>query len=126
MVAITTIEVRPCAHSFFASRAQLTQSPLQIFRVPPRWLFVRVETEDGFVGWGEATLEGHTEAVEGAFDDLRERFAGWDADAIEDIWQHAYRARFYRGGPVLMVRSPCLKSAFTYCPFAFLSLLCPV
>ncbi|TFY74466.1 hypothetical protein EWM64_g9547 [Hericium alpestre] len=77
-------------------------SLIEIFRLPPRWLFVRVETNDGIVGWGEATLEGHTEAVEGAFDDLRERFVGWDADGIEDIWQHAYRARFYRGGPVLM------------------------
>ncbi|TFY69569.1 hypothetical protein EVG20_g3109 [Dentipellis fragilis] len=77
-------------------------SQIEIFRLPPRWLFVRVETTDGIVGWGEATLEGHTEAVEGAFDDLRERFVGWDADGIEDIWQHAYRARFYRGGPVLM------------------------
>jgi galactonate dehydratase len=71
--------------------------------VPPRWLFVRVETADGFVGWGESTLEGHTEAIEGAFTDLAQRFLGWDADGIEDIWQTAYRARFYRGGPVLMV-----------------------
>ncbi|KAJ8516759.1 hypothetical protein ONZ45_g5975 [Pleurotus djamor] len=75
---------------------------LEIFRLPPRWLFVRVETEDGYVGWGEGTLEGHTEAVEGAFNDLRSRFVGQDADNIQDIWQAAYRARFYRGGPVLM------------------------
>lgn len=74
-----------------------------MFRVPPRWLFVRVETVDGLIGWGEATLEGHTEAVEGAFIDLRERFVGRNADDIQDIWQTAYRARFYRGGPVLMV-----------------------
>ncbi|KAH7886892.1 enolase C-terminal domain-like protein [Phlebopus sp. FC_14] len=77
-------------------------SKIEIFRLPPRWLFVRVETSDGFVGWGESTLEGHTEAIEGAFNDLASRFLGWDADGIEDIWQSAYRARFYRGGPVLM------------------------
>lgn len=71
--------------------------------MPPRWLFVRIETADGFIGWGESTLEGHTEAIEGAFADLAQRFLGWDADGIEDIWQTAYRARFYRGGPVLMV-----------------------
>ena len=71
--------------------------------MPPRWLFVRVETEEGIVGWGEGTLEGHTEAIEGAFKDLAERFIGWDADQIQNIWQHAYRSRFYRGGPVLMV-----------------------
>ncbi|KAI0628549.1 enolase C-terminal domain-like protein [Trametes polyzona] len=75
---------------------------LEVFRVPPRWLFVRVETELGIVGWGEGTLEGHTEAIEGAYQDLAERFVGWDAEQIQDIWQHAYRSRFYRGGPVLM------------------------
>ncbi|KAJ7690232.1 enolase C-terminal domain-like protein [Mycena rosella] len=75
---------------------------IETFYVRPRWLFVRVATEKGIVGWGEATLEGHTEAVEGAFVDLRERFVGWDSANIEDIWQTAYRHRFYRGGPVLM------------------------
>lgn len=64
-----------------------------------------METADGFVGWGEGTLEGHTEAVEGAFQDLRERFVGCDADNIQDIWQTSYMARFYRGGPVLMVNA---------------------
>jgi galactonate dehydratase len=75
---------------------------IETFRVRPRWLFVRVETEKGVVGWGEATLEGHSEAVEGAFVDFRERFVGWDAANIEDIYQSAYRHRFYRGGEVLM------------------------
>ncbi|KAK9357627.1 enolase C-terminal domain-like protein [Lipomyces starkeyi] len=54
---------------------------IETFRVPPRWLFVKVETEKGIIGWGEATLEGHSEAVED---------------------QSAYRHRFYRGGEVLM------------------------
>ncbi|GHJ84789.1 hypothetical protein NliqN6_1191 [Naganishia liquefaciens] len=75
---------------------------IETFRVRPRWLFVRVETSKGIVGWGEATLEGHSEAVEGAFADFRERFIGWDAANIEDIYQSAYRHRFYRGGEVLM------------------------
>jgi len=75
---------------------------IETFPVPPRWLFVRVETEDGRVGWGEASLEGHTEAVEGAFASLRDRFIGADPERIEDVWQTAYRLGFYRGGPVLM------------------------
>ena len=75
---------------------------IETFRVPPRWLFVRVETADGAVGWGEASLEGHAEAVEGAFAALRDRFVGSDGERIEDIWQTAYRLGFYRGGPVLM------------------------
>ncbi|MGZ8358972.1 MAG: galactonate dehydratase [Allosphingosinicella sp.] len=75
---------------------------IETFQVPPRWLFVRVEAADGSVGWGEASLEGHAEAVEGAFEAFRDRFIGADPRRIEDVWQVAYRGGFYRGGPVLM------------------------
>jgi galactonate dehydratase len=80
----------------------MTISRIETFHVPPRWLFVRVETDNGHAGWGEASLEGHAEAVDGVFEVLRDRFLGHDEDAIEDIWQIAYRGGFYRGGPVLM------------------------
>ncbi|MFD1612195.1 galactonate dehydratase [Sphingomonas tabacisoli] len=75
---------------------------IETFVVPPRWLFVRVEADDGHFGWGEGSLEGHAEAVEGAFENLRDRFVGHDPFRIEDIWQIGYRSGFYRGGPVLM------------------------
>src|SRR6185503_9192773 len=75
---------------------------IETFLVPPRWLFVRVEADEGAVGWGEASLEGHAEAVDGAFAALRDRFVGHDPFRIEDMWQVAYRGGFYRGGPVLM------------------------
>ena len=77
-------------------------SRIETFLVPPRWLFVRVEAEDGHFGWGEASLEGHAEAVEGAFEAMRDRFIGHDPRRIEDIWQVGYRGGFYRGGAVLM------------------------
>lgn len=75
---------------------------IETFLVPPRWLFVRLEADDGSAGWGEASLEGHGEAVVGAFEALRDRVIGADPRAIEDIWQVGYRGGFYRGGPVLM------------------------
>ncbi|MBV8687652.1 MAG: galactonate dehydratase [Alphaproteobacteria bacterium] len=75
---------------------------IETFLVAPRWLFVRVESDDGAVGWGEASLEGWAEAVDGAMEALKDRFLGHDPFAIEDIWQIAYRGGFYRGGPVLM------------------------
>lgn len=84
---------------------------IETFYVPPRWLFVRVETEDGAVGWGEASLEGYAEAVDGTFEALRDRFIGHDARRIEDIWQVAYRGGFYRGGPVLMSALAGLEQA---------------
>ncbi|KAL4781786.1 enolase C-terminal domain-like protein [Aspergillus varians] len=75
---------------------------IEYFRVPPRWLFVKITDTDGNYGWGEASLEGHTEAVEGSLAAFAERFAGLEADDIEHIWQLGYRMGFYRGGPILM------------------------
>ncbi|WP_308462266.1 galactonate dehydratase [Sphingomonas citri] len=75
---------------------------IEWFPVRPRWLFVRVETVQGAVGWGEATLEGHAEAVAGALDAARDRLIGHDPARIEDAWQLLHRLGFYRGGPVLL------------------------
>jgi galactonate dehydratase len=75
---------------------------IDCFAVAPRWLFIRVSTDDGAEGWGEASLEGHAEAVEGAFEALKDRFLGADPFRIEDAWQIGYRGGFYRGGPVQM------------------------
>lgn len=75
---------------------------IECFHVRPRWLFVRIETAQGAVGWGEATLEGHAEAVAGAFEAVRDRLTGQDPERIEDAWQMLHRLGFYRGGPVLL------------------------
>lgn len=75
---------------------------VESFAVRPRWLFIRIETAQGAVGWGEATLEGHGEAVEGAIEGARDKLIGLEPSRIEDIWQALYRSGFYRGGPVLM------------------------
>ena len=53
---------------------------IEYFRVPPRWLFVKVLDAQGNSGWGEASLEGHSEAVEGCLDAFAERFVGMDAE----------------------------------------------
>ena len=84
---------------------------IETFYAAPRWLFVRVEADEGAVGWGEASLEGHAEAVDGAFEALRDRFLGHDPFRIEDIWQVGYRGGFYRGGPVLMSALAGLEQA---------------
>ncbi|PCH07112.1 Mandelate racemase/muconate lactonizing enzyme [Penicillium occitanis (nom. inval.)] len=75
---------------------------IEYFRVPPRWLFVKITDANGNYGWGEASLEGHTEAVEGCLEAFAARFGGMEANDIEHIWQNGYRMGFYRGGPVLM------------------------
>lgn len=75
---------------------------LELFLVAPRWLFLKISTDEGIVGWGEPIVEGHTRSVEAAVREMSEFLIGRDPEAIEDIWQTLYRARFYRGGPVSM------------------------
>jgi galactonate dehydratase len=75
---------------------------LELFMVPPRWLFLKLSTDSGISGWGEPVVEGHAEAVASAVREAGEQLIGLDPLRIEDLWQLLYRARFYRGGPVLM------------------------
>jgi galactonate dehydratase len=75
---------------------------IELFQVPPRWLFLKITTDDGLSGWGEPIVEGHATTVAEAVRDVEERIVGRDARQIEDIWQTLYRSSFYRGGPVMM------------------------
>lgn len=74
---------------------------LELFKVPPRWLFLKIETDDGLVGWGEPVVEGKADTVKAAVEEMSEYIIGKDPMRIEDIWQTLYRAAFYRGGPIL-------------------------
>ncbi len=75
----------------------------ELFEVPPRWLFLRVEAADGTVGWGEPVVEGRAKTVRAAVEELMDNYLlGEDPTDIEDHWQTMYRGGFYRGGPVLM------------------------
>lgn len=70
--------------------------------VPPRWVFLKVETDEGIVGWGEPVIEGRARSVEAAVHELSEYLIGKDPFLIEDHWNVMYRGGFYRGGPILM------------------------
>ncbi len=75
---------------------------IELFTVPPRWLFLKLSTDAGISGWGEPIVEGHAATVAEAVREIGPYLLGADPDRIEDIWQMLYRGRFYRGGPVLM------------------------
>jgi galactonate dehydratase len=75
---------------------------IELFKVAPRWLFLKITTESGLVGWGEPVVEGKADTVKAAVEEMSEYIIGKDARHIEDIWQVLYRGGFYRGGPVLM------------------------
>jgi galactonate dehydratase len=74
----------------------------ETFVVPPRWLFLKITTDEGLVGWGEPVVEGKAETVKTAVEELMDFLIQKDPLRIEDHWQVMFRGGFYRGGPILM------------------------
>jgi galactonate dehydratase len=72
------------------------------FAVPPRWLFLKIETDEGVVGWGEPVLEGRAASVAAAVEELSDYLIGQDPRRIEEHWTVLYRSGFYRGGGIHM------------------------
>lgn len=75
---------------------------LTTYHAAPRWLFLKVETDEGISGWGEPVIEGRAHAVEAAVHELGDYLVGQDPARINDLWQVLYRGGFYRGGAILM------------------------
>jgi galactonate dehydratase len=72
------------------------------FIVPPRWCFLKIETDEGIVGWGEPVVEGRAHSVAAAVEELADYLIGRDPRNIEDHWTVLYRGGFYRGGAIHM------------------------
>ena len=75
---------------------------LATFIVPPRWCFLKIETDEGVSGWGEPVVEGRAHTVAAAVEELADYLVGKDPRLIEDHWTVMYRGGFYRGGAVHM------------------------
>ena len=75
---------------------------LKLYTVVPRWQFLKIESDEGYWGWGEPVVEGRAGVVRAAVKELERYLIGKDPMDIEDIWQVLYRGAFYRGGPEVM------------------------
>ena len=82
----------------------LIESMETILTCPGRnYLIVKITTEDGIVGYGDATLNGRELSVKAVLDHhLSKYLTGMDAERITDIWELVYRGTYWRGGPVFM------------------------
>jgi galactonate dehydratase len=74
---------------------------LTTYLVAPRWCFLRVDTDEGIIGWGEPVIEGRAYTVAAAVDELADYLVGKDPMSIEAHWQVLTKGGFYRGGPIL-------------------------
>lgn len=68
--------------------------------VPPGWLFVRIRTDDGITGWGEAGASAHHLTVAAAVRELSEFLVGTSPRQIEHHWQTLRKVGFFRGGAI--------------------------
>jgi galactonate dehydratase len=75
---------------------------LTTYRIPPRWMLLKIETDEGVHGWGEPVIEGKARSVETAVEEFGHYLIGQDPRRINDLWQVMYRGGFYRGGAILM------------------------
>jgi galactonate dehydratase len=82
-------------------RDKMRVTKLETMLIKPRWLFLKIHTDAGIVGWGEPIVEGRAKTVATAIEELGEYLIGKDPRDITHHWQAMYRHAFYRGGPVL-------------------------
>ncbi len=83
----------------FAGTLRITR--LETFLVKPRWLFLKVHTDDGVIGLGEPVTEGRALTVATAVKEIEPYLIGKDPRRVVHHWQAIYRHAFYRGGPIL-------------------------
>lgn len=73
---------------------------IEIYEVKPRWIFVKLITDEGINGWGEMISGTKTETViAGAYEIGRRILIDRDPFEIERLWQEMHRS-FFRGGPI--------------------------
>ncbi len=63
-------------------------------------VYVKIETNAGIHGVGEATIASSPRAIAGLLADLEPWVVGQDPTRIEFLWQRCYRRLFFRGGPI--------------------------
>lgn len=75
------------------------------------WVFVKVYTDSGIDGVGEATLEYKEKALLGAVEHIKECLKGENPLDIEKHWHNIYRDAYWRGGAVLMSALSAVETA---------------
>lgn len=75
---------------------------LELLKVRPRWMFLKMYTDTDLVGLGEPVLEGHCTSVEAVVREFEDYLIGKDPMQIEHHVQALYRGGFYRGGPLML------------------------
>jgi galactonate dehydratase len=82
-----------------------------VFAFRTNLVFIKIETDEGICGVGEATLEHKEKSLEGAIKDLEGHLLGQDPSCIERLWHDLVRDSYWRDGAVIMSAISCIDQA---------------
>lgn len=74
-------------------------SDITVYKIKPRWIFIKISTDEGIDGWGEMISGTKTETVVAGAYEMGNRIIGRDPFEIERLWQELHRS-FFRFGPI--------------------------
>lgn len=74
---------------------------VKVYKIKPRWIFIKISTDEGIDGWGELISGTKTETVVAGAYEMGQYLIGRNPFEIERLWQELYRS-FFRGGPINM------------------------
>lgn len=71
----------------------------KVYKVKPRWIFIKITTDEGIEGWGEMISGTKTETVVAGAYEMGNYLIGRNPFEIERLWQELHKS-FFRGGPI--------------------------
>ncbi|MEX2262340.1 MAG: galactonate dehydratase [Bryobacteraceae bacterium] len=72
---------------------------IETFVLKNSWVFVKISTDAGIVGWGEMLKDDAKACAAGALE-VADYLVGQDPSRVVHHWQAIHRGAFYRGGPI--------------------------
>jgi galactonate dehydratase len=72
---------------------------IESFVLKNSWVFVKISTDAGIVGWGEMLKDDAKACAAGALE-VGDYLIGQDPCRVVHHWQAIHRGAFYRGGPI--------------------------
>ena len=81
------------------TREQVKVTKIESFVLKNSWVFVKISTDVGIVGWGEMLKDDAKACAAGALE-VGDYLIGQDPTRVVHHWQAIHRGAFYRGGPI--------------------------
>ena len=91
--------VQPAAAAQVGPRDKVKVTKIETFVLTNSWVFVKISTDAGIVGWGEMLKDDAKACAAGAME-VGDYLIGQDPSRVVHHWQAIHRGAFYKGGPI--------------------------